>query len=120
LDGRSDAWEQASAGTVDEESRPSSFIHHWEGQPLALLKRWRAVFPSSRAASGNVAVLGNEHPGLFAPNSLDEYRSLLVRSVRDDAFRNNLIAVQERSLKSIPDAPHVAKQLGRLYAEIRA
>lgn len=92
---------------------------HSEGQPLALLQAIACRIPiiASRI-EGNIAVLGDEHPGLFAPNSLDEYRSLMFRSMRDDAFRNTLVAAQDRLLKGLPDAPGVAQELARLYTEI--
>jgi hypothetical protein len=43
---------------------------HWKVNPLRCFKRWRAVSIIASRVEGNVAVLGNEHPGLFDPNSL--------------------------------------------------
>jgi glycosyltransferase involved in cell wall biosynthesis len=92
---------------------------HSEGQSLALLQAIACRIPivASRI-EGNVAALGNGHPGLFDPNSLEEYHALLFRSIREDAFRKELLAAQERLLKDLPAAPHVAEILGRLYTEI--
>ncbi len=90
-----------------------------EGQSLALLQAIACRIPiiASRI-EGNVAVLGENHPGLFDPNSLHEYRALLFRSLREEAFRNKLLAAQDRLVKNLPDAPRVARELGRLYTEI--
>jgi L-malate glycosyltransferase len=92
-----------------------------EGQPLALLQAIACRVPiiASRI-EGNVAVLGDEHPGLFDPNSLNEYQGLVFRSIREEAFRNTLLAAQERLLRDLPDAPRVARELGRIYTEISA
>ena len=67
---------------------------------------------------GNIAVLGSEHPGLFDPNSLDEYRSLVLRTTRDEGFRKALLTAQDRLLHDLPEAPRIAQDLGRLYTEI--
>jgi L-malate glycosyltransferase len=92
---------------------------HSEGKSLALLQAIACRIPiiASRI-EGNVAVLGNAHPGLFAPRSLDEYYGLLSRAIREDAFRSELLAAQERLLADLPAAPRVAEELGRLYTEI--
>jgi L-malate glycosyltransferase len=90
-----------------------------EGQSLALLQAIACRIPiiASRI-EGNVAVLGENHPGLFDPNSLHEYRALLFRSLREEAFRNTLLAAQDRLAKDLPYAPRVARELGQLYTEI--
>jgi glycosyltransferase EpsD len=90
-----------------------------EGQPLALLQAIACRVPiiASRI-EGNVAVLGDQYPGLFDPNSLYEYQALVSRSIREEAFRNTLLAAQERLLRDLPDALRVARELGRIYTEI--
>lgn len=90
-----------------------------EGQSLALLQAIACHIPilASRI-EGNVAVLGDRHPGFFDPDSLEEYRGLLSRCIREDTFRKELLASQNRLLDELPSAPRVAKELGRLYAEI--
>ena len=90
-----------------------------EGQSLALLQAIACQIPilASRI-EGNVAVLGDGHPGLFDPDSFEEYRGLLSRCIREDAFREDLLASQSRLLDDLPSAPRVAKELGRLYVEI--
>jgi len=92
---------------------------HSEGKSLALLQAIACQIPivASRI-EGNVAVLGDRHPGLFDPNSLEDYHGLLARSIREDAFRKELLAAQSRLLKDLPAAPRVAEELGRLYKEI--
>ena len=64
-----------------------------EGKPLAVLQAIACRIPiiASRI-EGSVAVLGEKHPGLFTRSSLEEYRTLLQRSLREDAFRNELLA----------------------------
>jgi glycosyltransferase involved in cell wall biosynthesis len=97
------------------------FVHpsHWEGKSLALLQAIACRIPivASRI-EGNVAVLGDGHPGLFDPNSLEQYHTLVSRSIRDDPFRKELLAAQDGLLKDLPAAPRVAEELGRLYTEI--
>lgn len=90
-----------------------------EGKSLALLQAIACRIPiiASRI-EGNVAVLGDEHPGLFDLNSLEQYYSLLFRSIREPAFRNELLAAQERVLPDLPAAPRIAEELGRIYTEI--
>ena len=56
--------------------------------------------------------------GFFDPDSLEEYRGLLSRCVREDMFRKELVAAQNRLLDRLPTSPRVAKELGRLYKEI--
>jgi glycosyltransferase involved in cell wall biosynthesis len=90
-----------------------------EGKPLALLQAIACRIPiiASRI-EGNTAVLGEKHPGLFNVNSLEEYRCLLLRTMREDAFRNELLAAQDRLLNDLPTAPRVAQELARIYSEV--
>jgi L-malate glycosyltransferase len=90
-----------------------------EGQSLALLQAMACQIPivASRI-EGNVAILGEEHPGLFEPDSLGEYRVLVARCIREDAFRKELLASQDRLSPEWPTVPRVAKELGQLYAEV--
>jgi L-malate glycosyltransferase len=90
-----------------------------EGQSLALLQAIACQIPivASRI-EGNVAILGDGHPGLFEPDSLEEYRVLLARCIREDSFRKELLASQDRLSQELPTAPRVAKKLGQLYEEI--
>ena len=90
-----------------------------EGQSLALLQAIACQIPvvASRI-EGNIAILGHGHPGLFEPDSLEEYCLLLARCIREDAFRKELLASQDRRSHEWPLAPRVAKGLGELYAEI--
>lgn len=98
------------------------FVHpsRWEGKSLALLQAIACQIPilASRI-EGNVALLGADHPGLFDPNSLEEYHTLLLRSIQEEAFRRQLLFAQESLLKDLPVAPRVAEDLSRLYREIR-
>jgi L-malate glycosyltransferase len=90
-----------------------------EGKPLALLQAIACRVPiiASRI-EGNAAVLGEKHPGLFAPSSVEEYRSLLWRSIREDAFRDELLRAQESFVEELPMAPRIAEELAGLYMEI--
>ena len=90
-----------------------------EGQPLALLQAIACRIPvlASRI-EGNIAVLGETHPGLFELDSFEDYHGLLLRCIREEAFRKELLASQDRLLDQLPSAPRVAKELASLYAEI--
>jgi glycosyltransferase involved in cell wall biosynthesis len=90
-----------------------------EGKPLALLQSIACRIPiiASRI-EGNEAVLGERHPGLFALNSLEEYRSFLGRGIREDGFRVELLASQESLLEDLPTAPRMAQELAHLYTQI--
>ena len=90
-----------------------------EGKPLALLQAIACRIPiiASRI-EGNTAVLGGKHPGLFIPEVSEEYRSLVRRALREDAFRNELVAAQDGLLKDLPTAPRIAEELARLYTQI--
>jgi glycosyltransferase involved in cell wall biosynthesis len=90
-----------------------------EGQPLALLQAIACQIPilASRI-EGNIAALGERHSGLFKLDSLEEYHGLLLRCIREDAFRKELLASQNQLLDKLPTAPRVAMELARLYAEI--
>ena len=90
-----------------------------EGKPLALLQAIACRIPiiASRI-EGNAAVLGEEHPGLFTPSSLEEYRAVLERGIREDGFRNELLASQDGLVEDLPTAPRIAQELARLYTQI--
>ena len=90
-----------------------------EGKPLALLQAIACRVPiiASRI-EGNTAVLGEKHPGLFIPEVSEEYRSLVRLALREDAFRNELVAAQDGLLKDLPTAPRIAEELARLYMQI--
>jgi glycosyltransferase involved in cell wall biosynthesis len=90
-----------------------------EGKPLALLQAIACRIPiiASRI-EGNEAVVGEKHPGLFAPGSLEEYRSLLRRGICEDAFRNDLLAFQDGLVEQLPTAPRIVQELARLYTQI--
>jgi glycosyltransferase involved in cell wall biosynthesis len=90
-----------------------------EGKPLALLQAIACRIPIiATRIEGNAAVLGEKHPGLFTPSSLEEYRSLLQRGIREDAFRNDLLAFQDSLVEELPTAPRIAGELARLYTQI--
>jgi glycosyltransferase involved in cell wall biosynthesis len=101
--------------TLDLVVHPS----HLEGKPLALLQAIACRIPiiASRI-EGNTAVLGKKHPGLFIPEVSEEYRSLVRRAIREDAFRNELVAAQDGLLQDLPTAPRIAEELARLYTQI--
>ena len=88
-------------------------------EPLALLQAIACRIPiiASRI-EGNAAVLGEEHPGLFTPSSLEEYRAVLERGIREDGFRNELLASQDGLVEDLPTAPRIAQELARLYTQI--
>ncbi len=90
-----------------------------EGKPLALLQAIACRIPIIAShIEGNAAVLGEKHPGLFTPSSLEEYRSLLRRGIREETFRNELLTAQDRLVEELPAAPRIAQELARLYTEI--
>lgn len=88
----------------------------WEGQPLALLQALACGLPvlASRI-EGNTAVLGSEHPGLFAPDDPSALASLVV-SASDGNFRRQLLERQKAIL--IPGGDEAAAMLKQIYYSI--
>lgn len=85
----------------------------WEGQPLALLQALACGVPVlASAIEGNIAVLGADHPGLFAPNASDA----LARLVADRSLRARLLAHQ--ALRPVPYGDEVASSLKAVYHSV--
>jgi len=85
----------------------------WEGQPLAL---WQAVACGipvlASRIEGNTAVLGRDHPGLFAPGDAAQLAGLFA-AARDPGFLRSLHESQQRA--EIPWSDRAARQLADLY-----
>jgi len=86
----------------------------WEGQPLALLQAAACGVPVLASnIEGNTAVLGRDHPGLFAPGDAAWLAKLMIAAARDTAFLPKLRESQ-RSIE-IPWSDGSARQLAELY-----
>jgi glycosyltransferase involved in cell wall biosynthesis len=90
---------------------------YWEGQPMALLQALECGIPilASRI-EGNVALLGEDHPGLFDPNDREEYATLLAKSVSDLSFRELLLTYQGGLHR--PSLSALAEELAALYRRL--
>jgi len=90
---------------------------HWEGQPMALLQALECGIPilASRI-EGNVALLGEDHPGLFNPNDRQEYAALLAKSISDPKFRERLLTYQGGLHR--PSLSTLAEGLAALYRRL--
>ncbi len=85
---------------------------HWEGQPLALLQALACGLPvlTSRI-EGNMAVLGETHPGLFDPSDFTTLASLLA-----NACCNPQHFLAPNTV--IPTCVEVAEKLKKIYTEV--
>lgn len=86
----------------------------WEGQPLALLQAVACGIPVLASnIEGNTAVLGRDHPGLFAPGDADWLAKLFTAAARDPAFLPRVRESQQRV--EIPWSDQSARRLADLY-----
>ena len=90
---------------------------HWEGQPMAILQALECGVPilASRI-EGNIALLGEEHPGLFEPGDHREYAMLMAKAIQEPEFRVRLLAYQAGL--SRPSLPSLAEGLAGLYCRL--
>lgn len=90
---------------------------HWEGQPMILLQALSCGVPiiASRI-EGNIAALGNDHPGLFDLKDEARYADLMQKAVADSNFRQEILDCQQAL--PIPDASQVAVELASLYRQL--
>ncbi len=86
----------------------------WEGQPLALLQAVACGTPvlASRV-EGNVAVLGEDHPGLFDPHDPAALAALAARIASGDGLADALRDYQAKL--AVPTAAHAAAQVREIY-----
>jgi glycosyltransferase EpsD len=87
---------------------------HWEGQPMAILQALACQVPilASRI-EGNIAVLGENHPGLFEPEDYSGYASLIEMAASDPLFRQSLLDAQ--NARPVPSLAGLAYTLAALY-----
>lgn len=86
----------------------------WEGQPLALLQAVACGIPVLASnIEGNTAVLGPDHPGLFAPRDAGWLAKLMVSAARDPSLLLQLRESQQRV--DIPWSEESARQLTDIY-----
>jgi glycosyltransferase involved in cell wall biosynthesis len=86
----------------------------WEGQPLAMLQAVACGIPLLASdIEGNTAVLGRDHPWLFAPGDAAGLARLLAAASRDAGFLLQLCQSQQRV--DIPWSDQSARQLSDLY-----
>jgi glycosyltransferase involved in cell wall biosynthesis len=85
----------------------------WEGQPLALLQAVACGVPVLASnIEGNTAVLGRDHPGLFAPGDAPTLAEFFA-AARDQEFLRRLHESQQRV--DIPWSDRSARQLAGIY-----
>ncbi len=90
---------------------------HWEGQPLALLQAVACGIPIiASKIDGNIAALGEGHPGLFAPGDIPEYANLVRKVLSEPTFVSTILQFQK--LHPPPLASDVASRLYDIYQEI--
>ena len=91
----------------------------WEGQPMILLQAMACGVPivASRI-EGNIAALGDAHPGLFTLEGPEAYRRVVQRVAGDAAFRDAILAQQRAVSAAQPDAPEIAARLADLYRDL--
>jgi len=90
---------------------------HWEGQPLALLQALECRVPiMASRIEGNTILLGEDHPGLFAPGDYAGYAYLLERAMTEARFRDDILNFQEKLPR--PSLPILSQQLGNLYIRL--
>ena len=86
----------------------------WEGQPLALLQAAACGVPILASnIEGNVAVLGGDHPGLFAVGDSAWLAKLFAAASRDPGFLLKLRESQQRV--EIPWSDEAARKLSEIY-----
>jgi teichuronic acid biosynthesis glycosyltransferase TuaC len=85
----------------------------WEGQPLAMLQAVSCGLPilASRI-EGNIAVLGERHPGLFDPAAPAALAALMKSAMADP---KRFLATEAE----VPTCREAAEKLKKIYAEAR-
>ncbi|MEW6305437.1 MAG: glycosyltransferase [Verrucomicrobiota bacterium] len=93
----------------------------WEGQPLAILQALACGKPvlASRI-EGNVAVLGEAHPGLFDLEKPGDYAEKLLRAWREPAYREEILEYQAAQSPRVPSVRDCARAFGELYQRLHA
>lgn len=91
----------------------------WEGQPLAILQAMACGVPviASRI-EGNVAVLGDLHPGLFELQREGDYAAKVLRFQRDEEYRRAILHHQRHVSPPVPSVDDCAETLARLYRRL--
>jgi glycosyltransferase involved in cell wall biosynthesis len=93
------------------------FPSTWEGQSLALLQARACGLPIlASSIEGNTALLGVDHPGLFALDGEDACAALWQRAAGDSVWRENLVARQEAL--DLPCWDDLVENLHGLYREL--
>jgi len=90
---------------------------HWEGQPMAILQALSCRVPilSSRI-EGNVALLGERHPGLFNPEDHEGYAHLIEKAATNTGFRSSIIEYQDTL--PVPSLKEFTGTLAALYSRL--
>lgn len=91
----------------------------WEGQPMAILQALACGVPilASRI-EGNVAILGDRHPGLFAPEDHRAYAALMEKAIHEPSFSKELLSYQARLTP--PSLDGLTETLAALYRRLVA
>ncbi|MBJ7257999.1 MAG: glycosyltransferase [Chthoniobacterales bacterium] len=89
----------------------------WEGQPLALLQAVACGIPAlASKIEGNTAVLGRDHPGLFAPRDAGSLAELMIAASRGPEFPAQLRESQTRV--KVPWSEDSARELAAIYGAL--
>ncbi len=93
----------------------------WEGQPLAILQAVACGVPviASRI-EGNVAVLGDQHPGLFDLEREGDYAARVLRFQREEEYRRAILHYQQHISPPVPAVDDCAEILADLYRRLSA
>jgi glycosyltransferase involved in cell wall biosynthesis len=88
----------------------------WEGQPMILLQAISCGIPilASRI-EGNVAALGENHPGLFDLDAPGSYAATLRRATKDEEFRMEILDYQARLKEEACGLPAYLSKLRKIY-----
>ena len=69
---------------------------------------------------GNIAVLGEGHPGLFAVENMDEYANKVLRLQRDPSYRQSILDYQVKHSPPVPSVRACAMTLAQyIYKQFR-
>ena len=84
---------------------------------MAILQALSCRVPilSSRI-EGNIALLGEGHPGLFLPEDHDRYAQLIEKTATDATFRSAILKYQDTL--SVPSLEQFTGKLAALYSRL--
>lgn len=91
----------------------------WEGQPMVLLQAMACDIPVvASAIEGNIATLGEGHPGLFPLDDDAAYAARVRACLEDDAFRSAVLAHQRQQWARQPRMSDYIAALTAIYRRL--